>query len=113
VIVEVCKALPHVQFYAYSKAVSLIKSKIAKGEMPSNFTVVFSFGGKEDHLIDTNVDRHAKVFPNRASLRAAGYSDGTNTDRLACNPKFKKIALVVHGNHLRMNKLRKMVAKMV
>ncbi len=105
----VMTALPHVQFYAYSKRVSFLKEKAKQGDIPANFTVVFSFGGTEDHLIDTQNDRHAKVFPNRASLRAAGYSDGTHTDRLAANPGFQKIGLVVHGNWLRLKKMRKIV----
>jgi hypothetical protein len=44
---------------------------------------VFSLGGKEDHLIDLNNDRHADVFPDLESLVAAGYSDQSDDDRLA------------------------------
>lgn len=108
VMVAVMKALPHVSFYAYSKRVSFLKSK----EWPANFSVVFSMGGTEDHLIDTEKDRHAAIFSSRAALRAAGYSDGTHTDRLASNPKFKKIGLVAHGNWLAMPKLRKIARGM-
>lgn len=106
-------ALPHIHFYAYSKRIAFFKERQALKDLPSNFTVVFSFGGTEDHLIDTATDRHAKVFPNRASLRAAGYSDGTHTDRLATNPKFVKIGLVVHGNHKAMPKYRRLVNKIM
>jgi hypothetical protein len=108
VMVAVMKALPEVSFYAYSKRVSFLKSK----EWPANFSAVFSMGGTEDHLIDTAKDRHAAIFSSRAALRAAGYSDGTNTDRLASNPKFQKIGLVVHGNWLAMHKLRKVAVGM-
>lgn len=101
-------ALPNVQFYCYSKAISFLKSRT---DMPSNFTVVFSVGGVEDHLIDTENDRHAKIFHSRKALRDAGYSDGTNTDRLAANSKFKKIGLVIHQNHKAMPKFRKMIAR--
>jgi hypothetical protein len=111
VMKAVMNALPNVQFYAYSKQVSFIKEKQKQGDIPSNFSVIFSFGGKEDHLIDTHNDRHAKVFHNRASLRQAGYSDGTNTDRLAANPSYKKIGLIVHGNWLALPKLRNMVKR--
>lgn len=95
---------PDIKFYCYTKMVSFFKSR---NDIPKNFTIVFSFGGKEDHLIDTNNDRHSMVFPNRNALRNAGYSDGTNSDRLACNDKFKKIGLVVHGNRFKMPKMRK------
>jgi hypothetical protein len=101
-------ALPHVQFYAYSKRVAFFKSRT---DIPANFTVIFSLGGTEDALIDTENDRHAKVFESRSMLRASGYSDGTHTDRLAANPKFKKIAFVIHGNYKAMPKFRKMIAR--
>lgn len=109
---SVMAALPNVQFYAYSKRISFLKEKAKQGDIPANFTVIFSFSGTEDHLIDTANDRHAKVFANRASLRAAGYSDGTHTDRLASNPTFQKIGLVVHGNWLAMPKFRNIVLRM-
>ena len=107
----VMKANPGIRFYAYSKRISFWKAKQASGEVPANMTVVFSFGGTEDHLIDTEKDRHAMVFPSRTALRAAGYSDGTNTDRLASNPRYNKIGLVIHGNWLALPKLRRMSAK--
>lgn len=108
VMKAVMAALPHVRFYAYTKMVSFFKGR---SDIPANFTIVFSVGGTDDALIDTENDRHAKVFHSRSALRKAGYSDGTNTDRLAANPKFKKIALVVHGNHKAMPKFRRMVER--
>jgi len=108
VMKSVMLALPNVQFYCYSKMVSFFKSR---NDIPSNFTVVFSTGGTEDHLIDTEKDRHAKIFHSRKALREAGYSDGTNTDRLASNPKFQKIGLVIHQNYKAMPKFRKMIAR--
>ena len=73
--------------------------------------MIFSQGGLEDGLIDPAKDRHARVFPTRAALRAAGYSDGTNTDRLAANPKFQKIGLVVHGNYKSHKRLKGLAEK--
>ena len=108
VMKAVMNALPNVNFYCYSKMIKFIKSR---NDIPANFTIVFSVGGTEDHLIDTENDRHAKVFHSRSALRKAGYSDGTNTDRLAANSKFKKIGLVVHGNYKAMPKFRKMVER--
>ena len=107
----VMTALPNIRFYAYSKRVSFFKEQQALKAIPDNFTVVFSFGGTEDHLIDTVNDRHAKVFSNRAALRDAGYSDGTHTDRMATNPSFMKLGLVVHGNHKAMPKYRRIIKR--
>ena len=104
-------ALPHIKFYAYSKMVAFFKEQQALKALPANFTVVFSFGGTDDHLIDTQNDRHAKVFSSHGILRKAGYSDGTNTDRLATNPAFLKIGLVVHGNHKAMPKYRRIIKR--
>ena len=108
VMKAVMTALPHVQFYAYTKAISFMKSR---DDIPANFTFVFSTGGTEDALIDTAKDRHAHIFHSRSALRAAGYSDGTNTDRLASNPKFQKIGLVIHQNHKAMPRFRKMIER--
>lgn len=104
-------ALPHIKFYAYSKMVAFFKEQQALKALPANFTVVFSFGGTDDHLIDTQNDRHAKVFSSRAILRAAGYSDGTNTDRMAANPSLMKLGLIVHGNYKAMPKYRKIIKR--
>jgi hypothetical protein len=109
VMKAVMNALPNVQFYCYTKQISFMKSRT---DIPANFTYVFSTGGTEDHLIDTQKDRHAKIFHSRQALRDAGYSDGTNTDRLASNPQFQKIGLVIHQNHKAMPKFRKMIAKL-
>jgi hypothetical protein len=105
----VMQALPHVQFYAYTKMVRFFKGR---NDIPSNLSLVFSQGGKDDVLIDMEKDRHARIFESRAALRKAGYSDGTHTDRLASNPKFLRIGLVIHGNHKAMPKLRKIAERM-
>jgi hypothetical protein len=39
--------------------------------------------GKEDHLLDPEAERHAEVFPGTGELKAAGYSDQTESDPLA------------------------------
>jgi hypothetical protein len=104
----VMNALPHVQFYAYTKRVSFFKNRT---DIPSNFSPVYSYGGKEDGMIDLENDRHARIFETRAALRAAGYSDGSNSDRLAANPKHRKIGLVIHGNFKAMPKLRRIVKR--
>ncbi|MFD6471343.1 hypothetical protein ACFWF6_39340 [Streptomyces goshikiensis] len=50
---------------------------------PANFKFVYSLGGKEDHLITKELDRHADVFPDTSSLEAAGYSSQEASDLLA------------------------------
>ena len=82
---------PKVRFYAYTKMVSLFKTLI----LPSNFTVIYSYGGKQDSLIKAN-DRHSKVFPSFADMTKAKYKDTTTNDINAIG-RNKKIGLVYHG----------------
>lgn len=90
--ISIANALPNVQFYAYTKMISLVKS----AQLPDNFTIIFSYGGKEDHLIDPINDRHSKVFSSNAELQAQGYVDASHDDTLSCGEN-KRIGLVYHG----------------
>ena len=80
---------PDVRFYAYTKSVSLLKSE----RLPENFTVIFSYGGKEDHLIEPT-DRHAHVVQRWIPW---DYTDGSEDEIYAMNPNVTKIGLVYHG----------------
>ncbi len=77
---EITTQCPDTMFYAYTKEVTMTRDRES---IPENLLIVFSLGGKEDHLIDLNNDRHADVFPDLESLVAAGYSDQSDDDRLA------------------------------
>jgi len=83
-----------IQFYVYTKMVSMFKSIV--DIMPSNFNVVYSYGGIEDKLINRETDRHSYVFPSLDALQAKGYADASKDDAvvLGTNPK---ISLVYHG----------------
>lgn len=92
----IIRANPTVQFYAYTKMVSMFKQYTLDGLIPSNFIVIYSYGGTEDKLIDKNVDRHSWVFSSVEALQDAGYADAHEDDSIAVgsNPK---IGLVYHG----------------
>lgn len=92
----IIRANPQVQFYAYTKMVSMFKELEADGLIPVNFTIVYSFGGTEDKLIDRSKDRHSWVFSSVKALKQAGYADAHVDDAtaLGVNPK---IGLVYHG----------------
>lgn len=88
---------PSVSFYAYTKEVSRFKSlEVNYDNIPKNFTIIFSLGGKLDSLIDQQKDRHAKVFQSETKLLKDGYIDASNDDTLALtsNPK---VGLIYHG----------------
>lgn len=74
-------------FYSYTKEVSLFKSI---ENIPTNFILIYSFGGREDHLINKDLDRHSDVFPNYDEMIKAGYNDITEDDKQAAiNQNFK------------------------
>ena len=87
---------PAVVFYAYTKEVSLFK-RLVEGQSPSNFRWLYSMGGKEDHLIDVERDRHAEVFPTKAALDAAGYFDQSASDILAITAPTNRIGIVANN----------------
>lgn len=94
---QIMKACPEVQFYAYSKMVPMLNKLKAEGLVPDNFTVVYSQGGKFDHLINADADRHSHVFSTMKEALAAGYLINNYNDVLAINPANKKIGLVFHA----------------
>jgi hypothetical protein len=83
-----------VSFYAYSKQVKMLKDF---GPLPKSFRVIFSFGGKQDELIDKTSDFHSRVFESIEDLEAAGYVDGTIDDMVAALTESPRIGLVYHG----------------
>ena len=84
---------PDVLFYAYTKEVEMTK----KYDLPENFVLIYSMGGKQDHLVDKERDRHADVFPTLEMLEAAGYSDQEESDLLAATLPTNKIGIVVNN----------------
>lgn len=80
-------------FYSYTKEVTMIKESI----LPENFIPIFSFGGKQDHLIDKEIDRHSEVFPTQERLLAEGYVDIEEDDKLAAIHPNNKIGLVANN----------------
>lgn len=85
-----------VQFYAYTKMVQMFKAY--QNEMPHNFILIYSLGGLQDSLIDTNTDRHSKVFETETALIEAGYADASHDDTVAALGLNKRIGLVYHGS---------------
>lgn len=94
----IAKATPWVFFYAYTKEVTMTKEH----KLPENFILIYSMGGKQDHLIDMENDRHAEVFPSMEALREAGYTDQEHSDIFAAILPTNKIGIVVNNiKHLK------------
>lgn len=76
-------------FYAYTKEVAMFKVEL-KDLIPDNFILIYSFGGKQDNLIDVATDRHSDVFTDYDAMIAAGYNDIGNDDKQAAiHPNFR------------------------
>ena len=90
---NIAKKIPYVLFYAYTKEVALTKS------FPplQNFILIYSMGGKQDHLVDKEKDRHADVFPTLKALNRAGYTDQEHSDVLAALLPTTKIGIVANN----------------
>ena len=86
-----------VSFYAYTKQVEMFQNEIKQGRVPASFRVIFSFGGKQDALIQTETQYHARVFETLQDLEAAGYQNGTDDDMVAAIGDSFKIGLCYHG----------------
>jgi len=89
---KIMDALPHVTFYAYTKAIPLFMGE----KLPTNFTLIYSYGGKYDHMINPETDRHSKIFASAEELTAAGYIDASSNDLNAINASTNKIGLIIH-----------------
>ena len=83
---------PEVNFYCYTKEVSRFK-RLIEPNCPKNFRYLYSLGGKEDHLVDLEKDRHADVFPDDAAILDAGYMNQEASDLLAITLPTNKIGI--------------------
>lgn len=94
--ISIMRANPNVQFYAYTKRVSLFKRYTDEGRIPPNFIVIYSYGGTEDRLINRLTDRHSWVFSSAEELQARGYADASQDDSVATGTNLR-IGLIYHG----------------
>jgi hypothetical protein len=81
---------PNVTFYFYTKSISLFKGL----ELPKNMFSIYSYGSKNDSLINKAIDRHAVIFNSYEELNEAGYTDCSNNDLAIM--KTKKVGLILH-----------------
>ncbi|ANZ36483.1 hypothetical protein BBK82_10800 [Lentzea guizhouensis] len=75
----VARAVPDVLVYSYTKEISRFK-RLVEPDPPENFAWVYSYGGKEDHLINPATDRMADVFPSEEAITAAGWHTNAGSD---------------------------------
>jgi hypothetical protein len=90
----IAKNNPSVRFYAYTKSHSFIRGI----ELPENFDLIFSLGSTKDELINTETERHSKIFYSADEMKDNGYSDASYLDILATkwHTPNHKIGLIIH-----------------
>lgn len=93
---EIIRLNPEVEFYAYTKMVSIFKNLEENNKIPTNLTIIYSYGGKQDNLINNEVDRHSKVFASEEELLSRGYINASQDDNLALTDNVK-VGLIFHG----------------
>ncbi|WP_433274418.1 GP88 family protein [Actinosynnema sp. CS-041913] len=76
---RIARAVPDVLFYSYTKEVDRFR-RLVEPDPPANFRWVYSYGGKQDHLLDPTRDRVADVFPTETAIAEAGWNTNADTD---------------------------------
>lgn len=99
---KIIEANPDIHFYCYTKEISKMLKMYNFAEQddyfspPKNFTVCFSYGGKEDHLINPDIHRHSYVFHDKDTLERCGFADASYDDRVIMNKENHRIGLIAH-----------------
>lgn len=88
----IARYCPDVLFYAYTKEVQMFR-EVAVPEAPDNFRWIYSMGGRQDHLIDLDNERHAEVFPDEKAIAAAGYRSQEASDLYAITLQTAKVGI--------------------
>jgi hypothetical protein len=89
---RIAAATPHVLFYSYTKQVQRFR-QLVEGKAPPNFRWLYSLGGREDHLIELDRERHADVFPDEQAIAQAGYVSQEASDLYAITLATPKVGI--------------------
>ena len=91
---EVARQFPGIVFYSYTKSLHYWKARL--GQIPDNYRLTASRGGKLDHLIDELGLRCAEVVFSESDANIRGLEiDHDDSHAYGDNPK--SFALLIHG----------------
>jgi hypothetical protein len=92
--IEIAIHNPNVRFYSYTNSVEMLKSAV----LPDNYDIIYSMSGKQRHMVDIEVDRHARIFTNRTELLKFGYKDTSEIDLYATKwfNETNRVGLIIH-----------------
>lgn len=94
---KVAQIAPNIRFYAYTKALQYWVD--SRAEIPPNFILTASRGGKFDELIDRHNLPESVVVPSEEAATALGLE--VDTDDSHAFAGGKSFALVIHGTQPR------------
>lgn len=99
----VARSLPDVLFYAYTKSLHLWTKRV--GEIPTNFVLTASVGGRHDALISQHGLRSARVVYSEEEAATLGLPiDKDDSHAMKNGGDF---ALLIHGNQPKGSRARK------
>ena len=96
--VQIAKDNKDVIFYAYTKSIPFFKTTKEMNTnflLPKNLIIIFSEGSKKDNLINTDTDRHSRIFKDINEMIKQGYVNASDNDLNAIT-KNKKVGLLLH-----------------
>lgn len=96
--VQIAKDNKEVIFYAYTKSIpffKLTKEMNTNFLLPKNLIIIFSEGSKKDNLINTDTDRHSRIFKDINEMIKQGYVNASDNDLNAITDN-KKVGLLLH-----------------
>lgn len=95
---NVASLFPDNIFYAYTKSLSYWVKYRRTIEKIDNFILTASYGGRQDHLIEREGLRFAKVVFSEAEAESLGLEIDSDDTHAACPEKqFESFALLIHG----------------
>lgn len=92
--VQIAEQNRDIRFYAYTKSHSFIRNQY----IPHNMDLIFSLGSTKDELINTDTERHSKIFVSSEHMEREGYTDSSYLDINATKwiTENHKIGLLIH-----------------
>ncbi len=105
----VANAMPEKTFYAYTKSLKFWVNRL--GEIPANFRLNASKGGKTDDLIEKYNLKNVEVVFSIEEAKTKGL-EIDHDDSLAISSEVKKFALLIHGGQLAGSEASKAVQKL-
>lgn len=96
--IQIANDNKEVIFYAYTKSIPFFKTTKEMNTnflLPKNLIIIFSEGSKKDNLINTDTDRHSRIFKDINEMKKQGYINASDNDLNAIT-KNKKVGLLLH-----------------